>query len=140
VVSLTLLGTPLAALADDGYATLYATKSNSELTALSEQWHALDAEQRRALLTEVQSRVIRTQNSGTMAMRFRAQRRYGRIVRKADGSVRVETRVVEIRGQARPEARNSTAQQGFGVGFEQRAAQRDDLLESVPAVKVQQER
>ncbi|MDA1075838.1 MAG: hypothetical protein O3A63_13905 [Proteobacteria bacterium] len=124
--------------ADDGYATVYATKSNQELTALSEQWHALDAQQRRALLTEVQSRM--SQRSEPGVVRFRVQRRYGRIVRQPDGSVvRIETRVIAYSGQARA----ADAQQSFGLGFEQRAAARDQTSPPVqtvaaPALKVQQ--
>ena len=72
----------------------------------------------RALLPEVKLRMIRSKDRGGV-FRIRTERRYGRIVRRADGKVlRFETGVIRIQPVPKD-------QQGYGVGFEQRHAQRE---------------
>ncbi|NIP16167.1 MAG: hypothetical protein GWM88_16095 [Pseudomonadales bacterium] len=112
-----------------GNANIYAAKSDQELTALAAQWESLDAEQRRALLTEVKMRMARQRGpDGTIRITF--QRRYGRIIRNPDGSVvRIETNVVRVRPGAE-------GNQTFGVGFEQRASGSQPDEQSPPVITV----
>jgi len=100
------------------------SRTDEELTKLTARWGELSAAERRAVLHEVRARMQkpnsakrRTTNelsnnassvSGTIV-----QRRYGR---KSDGSIVVETRVIQKR--SRP---NATGRVTFGVGFERRA-------------------
>lgn len=117
----------------DGAATIpnvYATKSDQELTALAAQWESLDAGQRRALLTEVKMRMAR-QRGPDGAIRITFQRRYGRIIRNADGSVvRIETNVVRVRPGAADD------NQTYGVGFEQRTSGGQQAEQAPPAITV----
>ena len=99
----------------------YETKTDAELTLLTSQWESLDQEERRALLTEVRSRMAHTGKRPVMTIK--AQRRYGRIVRDAEGNqVRIETTHVVRYRQIAPRG----AGQPFGVGFEQRQVVSDD--------------
>jgi hypothetical protein len=107
----------------------YAEKTDTELTELTAQWDSLDDTQRRALLTEVKMRMARSKGRDGV-IRIRTLRRYGRIIRKSDGSVvRIETRVVRVR-PARP------GTQSYGVGFEQRAARKEAGQETPPVLTV----
>lgn len=123
-----------------------STKTDTELTALTAQWGNLNPGQRRQLLAEVRGRMvanqkIRRRSSGVLV------RRYGRVVRKSDGSVVVETRVVQMTprsstrsatGSLKGEIRTRVT---FGIGFEQRSKTRPQPNESVqaPAVTVSQQ-
>ena len=108
---------------------IYAAKTDQELTALTAQWESLDAEQRRALLTEVKMRMAR-QRGPDGAIRITFQRRYGRIIRNPDGSVvRIETKVVRVRP-------GTAGNQTFGVGFEQRASSSQHAKEPAPVITV----
>ena len=104
---------PVRAEDPAGIPNVYASKSDEELTTLAAQWETLDADQRRALLTEVKMRMARQRGpDGTIRITF--QRRYGRIIRNPDGSVvRIETNVVRVRP-------GPAGNQTYGVGFEQR--------------------
>lgn len=98
-----------------------AERSDSELTALTAQWSQLSPEQRRRLLAEVRGRMV----NNTQLRRPQGvivQRRYGRVVRKSDGSVVLQTRVVQIKPRNNPDqqARSDTPRVTFGIGFEQR--------------------
>ncbi len=97
--------------------TLYADKTDRELTELAAGWETLSEEQRRALLTEIKARM--NANSGSHpVLTIRAERRYGRIVRQPDGSlVRIETTEHVVRFQPLPE---DASDRPFGLGFEQR--------------------
>jgi len=99
-------------------ATLYVDKTDRELTELAAGWGALSEEQRRALLTEIKSRMHA--NAGKRpVLTIKTERRYGRIVRQSDGSlVRIETTEHVIRYRTLPE---DAGDHPFGVGFEQRA-------------------
>ena len=99
-------------------ATLYADKTDRELTQLTAGWVALSEDERRALLTEIKARM--NTNSGKVpVLTIKTERRYGRIVRQPDGSlVRIETTEHTVRYQALPE---DAADRAFGVGFEQRS-------------------
>ncbi len=101
----------------------YADRSDEELTALAANWDSLDKLQRRALLTEMKLRMARRGNNGQGVIHIRTERRYGRIIRQADGRViRIETQVVHVRPL---DSENPSARQGFGVGFERRVARRE---------------
>lgn len=119
------------------------SKTDQELTELTAQWGQLNPAERRVLLAEVRRRMadrqrvqVRSRNNSLVT------RRYGRVTRKADGSVVVETTVVRPDGQAVTEVRQqkpaqSTGQRQrtgaritFGFGFERRA-RRDDEQQDV---------
>jgi hypothetical protein len=110
-------------------------RSDSELTALTAQWSQLSPEQRRRLLAEVRGRMVNNRQvqrpQGVVV-----QRRYGRVVRKSDGSVVVQTRVVQIRPRQDPRvSASSTANNSdaaaprvtFGIGFEQRTRRPEQI-------------
>ncbi len=97
--------------------TLYAEKTDLELTQLAAGWEVLSDEQRRALLTEIKAR-MHANSAKRGVLTIKTERRYGRIVRRPDGSlVRIETTEQVVRYQAVPEG---AADRPFGVGFEQR--------------------
>jgi hypothetical protein len=99
-------------------ATLYADKTDQELTELAAGWEGLSEDQRRALLTEIKAR-MQASSSKRPVLTIKTQRRYGRIVRRPDGSlVRIETTEHVVRYQPLPEG---AGDRPFGVGFEQRA-------------------
>ncbi len=117
--------------------------SDRALTTLAAEWDTLSPATRRVLLKEMQQRMSRQPQSRTRAsskLQIRTERRFGRRVRQADGSVvTIETRVVRLR--SRPEApaqelptakpRSDAVQVAsgpFGVGFEQRSARRRIIL------------
>jgi hypothetical protein len=111
--------------ADDGAGkNPYGDRSDDELTALAASWDSLDKLQRRALLTEMKLRMARRGASDENAViHIRTERRYGRIIRQADGRViRIETQVVHVRPLDDDERQ---VRQGFGVGFERRVARRE---------------
>lgn len=94
----------------------YSNLSHHELTEVGARWDELGDAERRALLKEVKMRMA-TQNGGDGALQIRAQRRYGRIVRRSDGRVlRIETKVVQVR----PLSPRAAGERSFGVGFERR--------------------
>ena len=98
-------------------ATLYADKTDRELTELAAGWEALSEEERRALLTEIKSRMHANSDKHPV-LTIQTERRYGRIVRQPDGSlVRIETTEHVVRYQALPE---DAGDRPFGLGFEQR--------------------
>jgi hypothetical protein len=98
-------------------ATLYADKSDRELTDLAAGWESLSEDQRRALLTEIKAR-MHTNAGKVPVLTIKTERRYGRIVRQPDGSlVRIETTEHVVRFQAMPEG---AGDRPFGLGFEQR--------------------
>ncbi len=117
-----------------------AARSDVELTALTARWAELDPGQRRALLAEVRSRMVRNTQTPQPRVSIRVQRKYGRVVRKPDGSVVLETRVVEMRPRENPDVTRGT----FGVGFEQRSkrsqeTQAQQAQGEQPAVTVSQQ-
>src|SRR4030095_8034541 len=65
--------------------TLYADKTDKELTDLAAGWSGLTEDQRRALLTEIKGRMQANSNKRPV-LTIKAERRYGRIVRQPDGS------------------------------------------------------
>lgn len=98
--------------------TLYTDKTDRELTQLAAGWESLSEDQRRALLTEIKAR-MHASGDKTPVLTIRTERRYGRIVRKPDGSlVRVETTAHIVRYQRLPQ---DAGDRPFGLGFEQRA-------------------
>ena len=131
-----------------------STKSDSELTQLTAQWSQLSPSERRNLLAEVRGRMAANQQARP-SMGIRVQRRYGRLVRKPDGSVVMQTRIVEMR-PAHPNQGHVRIQQlrsaddmprtrvTFGIGFEQRSKSRQEQTpsqaqqQSAPGVTVSQ--
>ena len=107
----------------------YVGKTDQELTELTAQWDDLSETERRALLIEVKSRMARGNNQEGV-IRILTRRRFGRIIRRPDGSVvRIEAEVVQIR----PE---QPAAESYGVGFEQRAARKEAEQETPPILTV----
>ena len=92
----------------------YASVSDEDLTAIAARWDDLDAQQRRALLSEVK---LRMKRNGTAdgVLQVNVRRRYGKVVRHPNGAT--ATLRVEVRSVRKP------GSQDFGVGFEQRAGQ-----------------
>ena len=98
--------------------TLYADKTDRELTELAAGWESLSEDQRRALLTEMKAR-MHSNSDKAPVLTIQTERRYGRIVRQPDGSlVRIETTEHIVRYQPLPE---DAGDRPFGLGFEQRA-------------------
>ncbi len=109
----------------------YAEHTDVELTATAADWETLSEDDRRALLTEMRSRMALKKDAGKV-IAIKTQRRYGRIVRKPDGSlVRIETTEHLVRFQRVPDGVSEaasdelpgTAGQAFGVGFEARRSE-----------------
>lgn len=114
----------------------YGDHSDEELTALAADWDALDRHQRRALLTEMKTRMARRGTSDEGVLHIRTERRYGRLIRQPDGRVlRIETQVVHVRPidpqqaeQAGARVQQAGSRRGFGVGFERRVLHRRATL------------
>lgn len=108
----------------------YSAKTDQEINALLANWDLLGEDERRALLPEVKFRMIRSKDRGSV-IHIRTERRFGRIVRRADGKVlRIETGVIRLRPVPKDEQR-------YGVGFEQRHAQREESPpKTAPVLKV----
>lgn len=104
-------------------AVSYSDATDAELQAIGARWETLDQDERRALLTEINRRMVAAGKHPVL--RIRAERRYGYRVRQPDGSVvQIERREGFVRYQ------ELDPEQPFGVGFEQRAG-----LVPVPADK-----
>jgi hypothetical protein len=118
VIARALLVTACVGLASWANAqTRYAEKTDQELTELAAGWEALSEEQRRALLTEIKSR-MHTNASKAPVLTIQTERRYGRIVRQPDGSlVRIETTEHVVRFHQLPQ---DASDRPYGLGFEQR--------------------
>lgn len=108
----------------------YSAKTDQEINALLANWDLLGEDERRALLPEVKLRMIRSKDQSNV-IHIRTERRFGRIVRRADGKVLlIETGVIRLRPVPKDE-------QGYGVGFEQRHAQQQiPLPKTAPVLKV----
>lgn len=122
IVLLMLLGAvPGFALAAENP---YRQHTDEELTTLAADWDALDRHERRALLTEMKLRMARNgERKGVI--HIRTERRYGRLIRQSDGRViHIETQVVHVR-PLNPE--ELEARRSFGIGFEHRVGQRENL-------------
>src|SRR5215470_6511982 len=89
LVPLDLLRTPViaralfiiawAAVAGWAHAdTLYADKTDRELTELAAGWESLSEDERRALLTEIKAR-MHTNSDKAPVLTIQTERRYGRI-------------------------------------------------------------
>ena len=97
----------------------YASVSDEDLTAIAARWDGLSAQQRRALLSEVKLR-MRQNSGGERVLRANTSRRYGTVVRHANGAratLRVEVRAAKKHGK------QAKGDQDYGVGFERRARQ-----------------
>ena len=108
----------------------YASVSDQELTDIAARWDDLDAQQRRAVLSEVKMRMKRN-GTAQGVLRVKVGRRYGTVVRRADGTT--ATLRIEVRSVRK-------GSQGFGVGFERRAQQGDMAPEeaepNAPVIRV----
>jgi hypothetical protein len=111
-----------------------SAKTDTELTELTAQWSKLSPGERRELLAEVTGRMA-ANRTARAAVRdnvgVRVQRRYGRVVRKRDGSVVVETHVVQVTPRTSASVSSNAAANPmprgrvtFGIGFEQRSKSR----------------
>ena len=97
-------------------------RSDSELTALTAQWGSLSAAERRRLLAEVRGRMVKSRSAPRQRLvGVRVQRKYGRVVRKSDGSVVVQTRVVQVSPRVRSVTNQPRGRVTFGFGFERRS-------------------
>ena len=97
----------------------YASVSDEDLTAIAARWDDLNAQQRRALLSEVKLRMKRS-GGAERVLRANTSRRYGTVARHANGAratLRVEVRAVKQRDK------RAKGNQDYGVGFERRARQ-----------------
>ena len=135
VVCACALASPVLAAEQD-----LSQRSDAELTARTAQWGELSATERRALLAEVRGRMNQAQ---VKAPTVRITRRYGRIVRKSDGSVVVQTTVVQPKqDQTQVSAQQpqvSVQQQAgritFGFGFERRTRKRANAERVTPVTQ-----
>ena len=94
----------------------YSTKTNQELSNLLASWGKLSPTQRRALLAETRGRLI-DQNENQLPEKgkvsIKVQRRYGRVIKNADGrALVVQTQVTKIK---RVEKRPLGKKQAVGV-------------------------
>jgi hypothetical protein len=115
--------------------TLYADRSDDELTQIAAGWEQLSQDERRALLSEVRARMAQTRTSSTPMVRIRTERRYGRIIRQPDGSVlRIERREGTVEYRPMPE---DAAGRPFGIGFEHRLGAPAENGSEPPSVSTQ---
>ncbi len=126
-------------------------KTDTELTELTAQWAKLSPSERRELLAEVRGRMAANREARAEArakVGVHVQRRYGRVVRKSDGSVVVQTRVVRVRPRVDAPTSAASGRVTFGIGFEQRSKSRqatpgqlgsDPVVNPAPAVTVSQQ-
>ncbi|MGK0224408.1 MAG: hypothetical protein ACI9ON_003661 [Limisphaerales bacterium] len=126
-------------------------KTDQELTELTARWGDLSPAERRILLAEVRTRMqlrrqqtIR-QHSGRQQTRIvpkvRVTRRYGRIVRKEDGTVVVQTQTIDPQGRqtvseqpapAQPTTGRRNGRVTFGFGFERRVRRQNPVQPNQP--------
>jgi len=121
------LATCLALLTFVGVAragTLYADRSDDELTRIAAGWEQLTQDQRRELLSEVRARMTTARQGAASAREgvpmvgIHRERRYGRIIQQPDGSVlHIERREGTVEYRPMPE---DAAGRPFGIGFEHR--------------------
>jgi hypothetical protein len=111
--------------------TLYADRSDDELTQIAAGWEQLTQDERRELLSEVRARManaregventpegVANARDGVPMVRIHKQRRYGRIIQQPDGTVvRIERREGTVEYRPLPE---DAAGRPFGIGFEHR--------------------
>ena len=123
LIAASLPGLAVAAGSGAGPAS-FESSSDEQLTALAAQWDSLDTHQRRALLTEMKTRMARGGNAAPV-LRIRTERRYGRIIRQPDGRViRIETNVVRVQPVTPEILARVRSHGGFGTGFEHRVGLR----------------
>ena len=106
-------------------AVSYASVSDQELTNIAARWDALDAQQRRALLSEVKLRMKRSSEAEGI-LQVKVRRRYGKVIRHPNGAtatLRIEVTSVQKGQQQDQQQDEQDGQQDFGVGFEQRSQQ-----------------
>lgn len=89
----------------------YARYSDAELARVATHWQQLGTDARRDFFIEMRRRMER--NGQSMAIPVRVERRFGRIVRRPDGSVVRIERVIRIHGRGKAPAE-------YGSGFEKR--------------------
>ena len=94
----------------------YAAHSDAELTQVAGQWPALDKEARRDFFIEVRRRM--GENGAVQTIPVRGERRFGRVIRRPDGSVVRIERIIRFNARA-----SNAAPVEYGTGFEQRVAE-----------------
>lgn len=112
---LPIAATAFAHAADNG--NRYAQYSDAALTRVAARWQQLDTDARRDFFIEMRRRM--QQSGRSAAIPVRVERRFGRVVRRADGSlVRIE-RIIRVRSRrVRPLPARPPAE--YGSGFERR--------------------
>ena len=111
----------------------YADHSDEELTRVAADWETLSTEARRDFVLEMRRRMA--ENGRKTAVPVEVRRRFGRAVRRADGSVVRIEQVVRIRPRD-PEAA-ATEPDEYGKGFERRAERTTDPVPA-PTIQVKQ--
>lgn len=113
-------------------------RTDTELTALTAQWSQLSPQQRRHLLAEVRGRMVNNRQM-RRPQGVIVQRQYGRVVRKSDGSVVLQTRVVQISPRHHADnAETAAPRVTFGIGFERRTREPESVTHNPPQADVTQ--
>ena len=100
----------------------FAQYSDQQLTRLASDWQALSPEERRDFFLEVRRRMVA--NGRKQAIPVEVQRRFGRTVRRPDGSVVRIEQVVRYRSRAsNVPAPEEERPDDYGKGFERRVEQ-----------------
>lgn len=112
------------------------SKTDQELTELTARWGDLSPAERRILLAEVRTRMQARRQQTRALPKVRVTRRYGRIVRKEDGTVVVQTQVIDPEGRQtvseRPARARRKGRVTFGFGFEGRVRRQNSAQPNQP--------
>ena len=125
-----------ALLAAPAVASPYAEHSDEELNRVASDWEALSSEERRDVFVEMRRRMAEDGRAQSMPVEVR--RRFGRTIRRADGSVVRIEQVVRVRSRATATSSGEGSDEGpddYGKGFEQRVEQ-TEASGDTPAAKV----
>ena len=117
------------------------SKTDQELTELTARWGDLTPAERRILLAEVRTRMQARRQQTRVVPKVRVTRRYGRIVRKEDGTVVVQTQTIDPQGRqtvseqpatGRPTTARRKGRVTFGFGFERRVRRQNSVQPNQP--------
>ena len=123
-------------LAGPAVANPYAEHTDEELNRVASDWEALSSEERRDVFVEMRRRMAEDGRAQSMPVEVR--RRFGRTIRRADGSVVRIEQVVRVRSRATATSSGEGSDEGpddYGKGFEQRVEQ-TEASGDTPAAKV----
>ncbi len=132
-----------ALLAAPAVANPYAEHSDEELNRVASDWEALNSEERRDVFVEMRRRMAEDGRAQSMPVEVR--RRFGRTIRRPDGSVVRIEQVVRVRsratrtssGEGPNESPDESPEEGpddYGKGFEQRV-ERTEASGDTPAAQ-----